>query len=126
MTSTTSAANSRQRPTPIAEPDGYEPHWDSRTQATRHAGRESHCDRREHVSYVSAQVNGINRALAVGKQQYHRGVHTETGATPAQRYHAQGRTPAPRPDPALLRRAFLWREQRRVTAFATVSLHGIL
>ena len=30
----------------------------------------------------------------------------------------------PRPDPALLRRAFLWREQRRVTASATVSLHG--
>jgi putative transposase len=24
----------------------------------------------------------------------------------------------------VLRRAFLWREQRRVTAFATVSLHG--
>ena len=30
----------------------------------------------------------------------------------------------PQPDPALLRRAFLWREQRKVTAFATVSLHG--
>jgi putative transposase len=57
-------------------------------------------------------------------QQYHRSPHTETGATPAQRYHAKDRTPAPRPDPALLRRAFLWREQRRVTAFATVSLHG--
>lgn len=57
-------------------------------------------------------------------QQYHRCPHTETGATPAQRYHTQGRTPAPRPDPAVLRRAFLWREQRRVTAFATVSLHG--
>jgi putative transposase len=59
-------------------------------------------------------------------QQYHRCVHTETGATPAQRYHGADRTPAPRPDPALLRRAFLWREQRRVTAFATVALHGIL
>jgi putative transposase len=57
-------------------------------------------------------------------QQYSRCEHGETGATPAQRYHAQGRTPAPRPDPALLRRAFLWREQRRVTAFATVALHG--
>lgn len=57
-------------------------------------------------------------------QQYHRAPHSETGATPAERYHADGRAPAPRPDPALLRRAFLWREQRRVTAFATVSLHG--
>lgn len=57
-------------------------------------------------------------------QQYHRVAHSETGATPTARYHAEGRTPAPRPDTALLRRAFLWREQRRVTATATVSLHG--
>ncbi|HPZ96181.1 MAG TPA: integrase core domain-containing protein [Mycobacterium sp.] len=39
-------------------------------------------------------------------QQHNRAVHTETGTTPAQRYHAADRTPAPRPDPALLRRAF--------------------
>jgi putative transposase len=51
-------------------------------------------------------------------------VHSETGTTPAQRYHAEGRDRPPTPDPALLRRAFLWREQRKVTAFATVSLHG--
>jgi putative transposase len=57
-------------------------------------------------------------------QQYHQCVHSETGATPVQRYHAEGRTRTPRPDPAVLRRAFLWREQRRVTAFATVALHG--
>jgi putative transposase len=57
-------------------------------------------------------------------QQYHRATHSETGATPAQRYHADGRDPVPRPDPALLRRAFLWREQRKVTTFATISLHG--
>lgn len=57
-------------------------------------------------------------------QHYHRSVHAETGATPAARYHLEGRAPAPRPDPARLRRAFLWREQRKVTAFATVSLHG--
>ena len=57
-------------------------------------------------------------------QHYHRGVHLETGTTPAQRYHAEGRDRPPTPDPALLRRAFLWREQRKVTAFATVSLHG--
>jgi len=57
-------------------------------------------------------------------QQYHCSIHSETGATPAQRYHAEHRTPAPRPDPAVLWRAFLWREQRRVTATATVALHG--
>jgi putative transposase len=55
---------------------------------------------------------------------YHRSVHSETGATPAARYHAEGRAPAPRPDPTRLRRAFLWREQRKVTACSTVSLHG--
>ncbi|MDN5931219.1 MAG: DDE-type integrase/transposase/recombinase [Pseudonocardia sp.] len=57
-------------------------------------------------------------------QQYHRARHSETGATPAERYHAAGRPVIPRPDPALLRRAFLWREQRKVTSFATISLHG--
>jgi putative transposase len=51
-------------------------------------------------------------------------VHSETGAAPAQRYHAEGRDRPPTPDPAQLRRAFLWREQRKVTAFATVSLHA--
>ena len=57
-------------------------------------------------------------------QHYHRATHSETGATPTQRYYADGRDPAPRPDPALLRRAFLWREQRKVTTFATISLHA--
>jgi putative transposase len=57
-------------------------------------------------------------------QRYHRSRHSETGATPAQRYHAEGRAHPLRPDPALLRRAFLWREQRKVTSLATVSLHG--
>ena len=57
-------------------------------------------------------------------QTYHQATHSETGATPAQRYHAPDRAPAPRPDVARLRRAFLWREQRKVTACATVSLHG--
>jgi len=57
-------------------------------------------------------------------QQYHRSPHSETGATPTGRYHAQGRARPPCPDAALLRRAFLWREQRKVTSFSTVSLHG--
>jgi putative transposase len=57
-------------------------------------------------------------------QQYHRSRHSETGATPAQRYHTERSEATRRPDPAVLRRAFLWREQRKVTSFATVSLHG--
>lgn len=57
-------------------------------------------------------------------QQYHRTVHSETGQTPADRYHDTGRERPTVPDPALLRRAFLWREQRKVTSLATVSLHG--
>ena len=67
----------------------------------------------------------LNRSFTVWlHQQYHRAVHSETEATPAQRYHAEGRARPPEPDPARLRRAFLWREQRKVTSFATVSLHG--
>jgi hypothetical protein len=72
-----------------------------------------------------ASLAELNRLFTAWlHQHYHRAVHSETGATPSARYHAVGRVSAPRPDPALLRRAFLWREQRRVTAFATVSLHG--
>ena len=45
------------------------------------------------------------------------------------RRHPRPALPRRRPHPAAagpgaLRRAFLWREQRKVTAFATVSLHG--
>jgi len=70
-------------------------------------------------------LDDLNRLFTAWlHQHYHRSVHSETGATPVQRYHAEGRTPATRPDAGLLRRAFLWREQRRVTATATVSLHG--
>ena len=73
----------------------------------------------------SGSLYELNRLFTAWlHQQYHRAVHSETGAAPAERYHACGRAPAPRPDPARLRRAFLWREQRKVTATATVSLHG--
>jgi len=48
-------------------------------------------------------------------------VHTETGMSPAAR-HARA---VPRhPDPELLRSAFLWSAQRRVTRTATVSFQG--
>jgi len=56
-------------------------------------------------------------------QRYHRATHSETGQTPAQRYHHDAPLPR-RPDPEQLRRAFLWREQRTVSAVATVALHG--
>ena len=72
-----------------------------------------------------ASLDELNRLFTAWlHQKYHRSTHSETGATPAARYHADGRAPATRPDPELLRRAFLWREQRRVTATATVSLQG--
>jgi putative transposase len=72
-----------------------------------------------------ASLADLNRLFTAWLHQtYHRARHSETGATPAERYHAPGRAPARRPDPARLRRAFLWREQRKVTAFATVSLLG--
>ncbi len=57
-------------------------------------------------------------------RHYHRAVHSETGQAPAARYHRDGAPPARRPDPDQVRRAFLWREQRTVTTFATVSLAG--
>jgi putative transposase len=53
---------------------------------------------------------------------YHRRVHTETKATPLERFMAAG-APA-LPTPAVLREAFLWSETRTVTKTATVSLHG--
>jgi putative transposase len=72
-----------------------------------------------------ASLEALNRAFTAWlHQHYHCRVHSETGATPAERYHAEGRTPTANPDPQLLRRAFLWREQRKVRSFAVVSLHG--
>lgn len=73
----------------------------------------------------AASLADLNRSFTAWlHQQYHHAVHSETGATPAQRYHAEGRATPAKPDPARLRRAFLWREQRKVTSFATISLHG--
>lgn len=53
---------------------------------------------------------------------YHRRAHSQTKATPLERFDAAG---APvLPTPALLREAFLWSMQRTVTKTATVSLHA--
>lgn len=53
---------------------------------------------------------------------YHRRVHTETKATPLDRFASAGAVTLP--SPALLREAFLWSERRTVTKTAQVSLHG--
>ncbi|MGI8413528.1 MAG: DDE-type integrase/transposase/recombinase [Solirubrobacteraceae bacterium] len=53
---------------------------------------------------------------------YHRRVHTETKATPLERFDAAGAPPLA--TPALVREAFLWSQERTVTKTATVSLHG--
>lgn len=53
---------------------------------------------------------------------YHQRIHTETKQTPLERFLAPG--PPTLPTPELLREAFLWSEQRRVSKTATLSLHG--
>ena len=73
-------------------------------------------------SVVGDAVAQIGAAVAAVRRRC--GGAALTGATPAERYHAQRSAPARRPDPAVLRRAFLWREQHKVTSFATVYLHG--
>jgi putative transposase len=59
-------------------------------------------------------------------QSYHQRVHSETGQTPAARYHhrAKDAPPPRRPGAEALRRAFLWRQTRTVTSWRTVSLLG--
>lgn len=59
-------------------------------------------------------------------QIYHQRVHSETGQTPAARYHhrAADAPPLRRPDADALRRAFLWRQTRTVTSWRAVSLLG--
>jgi len=59
-------------------------------------------------------------------RSYHQCVHSETGQTPAARYHhrADDTPPSRRPGVEQLRRAFCWRETRTVTSWRTVSLLG--
>ena len=65
----------------------------------------------------------MNRLFAAWVETaYHRRVHSETKATPLERFVAGG--PFAIPTPAQLREAFLWSEQRMVTKTATVSLHS--
>lgn len=54
---------------------------------------------------------------------YHTCVHSETGQTPLARFTA-GLAEVRAAEPEILRRAFLWREKRKVTKTATLSLQG--
>ena len=54
---------------------------------------------------------------------YHRQIHSETQQTPLERYRAGVAQVRPA-DPEVLRKAFLWRETRKVRKDATLSLQG--
>ena len=70
-----------------------------------------------------ADLVEMNRLFAAWVETaYHRRVHSETKATPLERFVAAG--PFAIPTPAQLHEAFLWSEQRNVTKTATVSLHA--
>lgn len=56
---------------------------------------------------------------------YHQHEHSETGQTPLARYTA-GLDQVRTADPEILRRAFLWRESRKVRRDATLALQGNL
>jgi putative transposase len=71
-----------------------------------------------------AELNQLFQAWL--HQVYHQRVHSETGQTPAARYHHRDAdTPQPRrPGTQQLWRAFRWRETRKVTPWRAVSLLG--
>lgn len=70
-----------------------------------------------------ADLLEMNRLFAAWVETaYHRRVHSETKATPLDRFVAG--SPFAIPTPAQLHEAFLWSEQRTVTKTATVSLHA--
>jgi putative transposase len=70
-----------------------------------------------------ADLVEMNRLFAAWVETaYHRRVHSETKATPLERFVAGG--PFTIPTPAQLHEAFLWSEQRNVTKTATISLHA--
>jgi putative transposase len=54
---------------------------------------------------------------------YHQRIHSETGQTPLERYQA-GIAPVKTADPEVIRKAFLWREERKVRKDGTIELQG--
>lgn len=78
---------------------------------------------------VEAEAAGIasfqelnDRFNAWAEQVCNTRVHAETGQTPISRFLSQG--PHPAVEPSVLREAFRWAVQRRVTRTASVSLAG--
>jgi putative transposase len=74
-----------------------------------------------------SSLSELNRLFHAWLHQvYHQRVHTETKQTPAARYHHRGdeAPPVRRPTVSQLRRAFLWRETRKVTKWRAISLLG--
>jgi len=70
-----------------------------------------------------AELGELNRLFTAWVEQvYHRRPHSETDLPPLARWLAGGPFPLPAPD--ALAEAFLWAEQRTVTATALVSLQG--
>jgi len=67
-----------------------------------------------------AELNALFAAWV--ETSYHRRIHSETRQAPLERFLAVG--PPPLPNPAELRKAFLWSEIRSVTKTATVNLYG--
>ena len=70
-----------------------------------------------------ADLAELNRLFGAWVETvYHRRRHSETGATPLERFMAPG--PPELPSATLLHEAFLWSELRTVSKSATVSLHA--
>jgi putative transposase len=67
-----------------------------------------------------AEVNSLFSAWV--EVVYHRRAHSETKATPLERFFSGGSPALPAPE--LLREAFLWSEWRTVTKTCCISLHG--
>ncbi len=71
----------------------------------------------------AADLAELNRLFSAWVEVvYHRRVHTETKATPLERFASAG--PPALPSPQLLHEAFLWSEVRTVSKVCEVRLHG--
>jgi len=69
-------------------------------------------------------IEELNRSFTAWVESvYHRAIHSETGQSPLERFHAAGPAPAA-PAEAVLRDAFLWSEKRTVSKTGTFGMHG--
>jgi putative transposase len=70
-----------------------------------------------------ASLEDLNRIFqSWAEQVYHQRVHSETGQTPLERFHAAG--PPPVPTERELIAAFRWSERRTVSKTGVVTMHG--